>query len=211
MRSKNYRPRVQNGPVAKRQTRKRRSKRANRYHRQPYDRAERGSKVMWMMIFIGAALAAGFVFALRSQINAYKLGQAEEELRAALDEYSSQQKYLAVDQQRALSASESERAGIAAGLGQLELNQPSALPQLRQASLTTTQKASTASSQKLLARKASIKAPPKVSPQRSAVTTAQKASTQRKSIQAPQRNQPAKAKRGADNRRQTASRAQPRR
>ena len=68
---------------------------------------------MWVMILIGVALAAGFVFALRSQINAYRIAQAEEQLKVKLDEYTSQQKFLARDQQRALSAGEVERAGKA--------------------------------------------------------------------------------------------------
>lgn len=80
-----------------------------------------------MMILVGVAITTGFVFALRSQINAYKLGQAEEQLRVKLDEYASQQKFLALDQQRALNTSESDRAGRQGGLNQLRLNQPEAL------------------------------------------------------------------------------------
>jgi hypothetical protein len=77
---------------------------------------------MWMMILIGMALAAGFVFALRSQINAYRIAQAEEQLKTKLDEYSSQQEFLARDQQRALSAGEVERAGRRSGLDNLKLD-----------------------------------------------------------------------------------------
>ena len=76
---------------------------------------------MWMMILIGVALAAGFVFALRSQINTYRIAQAEEQLKVKLDEYASQQKFLARDQQRALSAGEVERAGMRNGLDHLKL------------------------------------------------------------------------------------------
>jgi len=77
---------------------------------------------MWMMILIGVALAAGFVFALRSQINAYRIAQAEEQLKVKLDEYASRQKFLARDQQRALSADEVERAGKRNGLDHLRLD-----------------------------------------------------------------------------------------
>jgi hypothetical protein len=77
---------------------------------------------MWMMILIGMALAAGFVFALRSQINAYRIAQAEEQLKTKLDEYASQQEFLARDQQRALSAGEVERVGRRNGLGHLKLD-----------------------------------------------------------------------------------------
>ena len=77
---------------------------------------------MWMMILIGVALAAGFVFALRSQINAYRIAQAEEQLKTKLDEYASQQEFLTRDQQRVLSAGEVERAGRRNGLANLKLD-----------------------------------------------------------------------------------------
>jgi hypothetical protein len=81
---------------------------------------------MWVMIMVGIGLAAVFVFALRSQINAYKLGQAEEQLKEKLDQYATRQKFLTLDQQRALNTSESDRAGRAGGLNQLKLDQQSA-------------------------------------------------------------------------------------
>jgi len=77
---------------------------------------------MWMMILIGVALAAGFVFALRSQINAYRIAQAEEQLKTQLDGYASQRNFLTLDQQCALSAGESERAGKRNGLDHLKLD-----------------------------------------------------------------------------------------
>jgi hypothetical protein len=76
---------------------------------------------MWMMILIGVALAAGFVFALRSQINAYRIAQAEEQLKTKLDEYSSQQEFLTRDQQRVLNADEVERLARRNGLDNLKL------------------------------------------------------------------------------------------
>jgi hypothetical protein len=77
---------------------------------------------MLMMILVGMALAAGFVFALRSQINAHQIAKAEEKLKMKLDEYASQQKFLSLEQQRALSAGESDRAGGLNGLNQLRLD-----------------------------------------------------------------------------------------
>ncbi|MGE0132129.1 MAG: hypothetical protein AB7U82_28945 [Blastocatellales bacterium] len=144
MRTQRYLPRIQNGRVAKRQTRskntpvskssvttntstrRRASRVSNRMdnHRHKRDGEGRGSNVMWVMILIGVTLATGFVFALRSQINAHNLGQAEEQLRVKLDEYTSQQKFLMLDQQRALNVSESDRAGRQGGLDQLKLDQP---------------------------------------------------------------------------------------
>lgn len=145
MRTPRYLPRVRNGAVAKRQARSKnpvksskalgtfsvgagipRSRQNSRWiSSRAVDRRRsegRGARVMWMMILIGVALAAGFVFALRSQINAYRIAQAEEQLKVKLDEYASRQKFLARDQQRALSADEVERAGKRNGLDHLRLD-----------------------------------------------------------------------------------------
>jgi len=145
MRTPRCLPRVRNGAVAKRQTRSKnpaksskalgtfsmgagipRSRQNSRWiSSRAVDRRRsegRGARVMWVMILIGVALAAGFVFALRSQINAYRIAQAEEQLKVKLDEYTSQQKFLARDQQRALSAGEVERAGKRHGLDHLRLD-----------------------------------------------------------------------------------------
>src|SRR5262245_34408086 len=145
MRTPRYLPGVRNGAVAKRQARSKnpaKSSRAlgtfsigagtprsrqnsRRISSRAFDRRRsegRGARVMWMMILIGVALAAGFVLALRSQINTYRIAQAEEQLKAKLDEYSSQQKFLTRDQQRALSAGEVERAGRRNGLDHLKLD-----------------------------------------------------------------------------------------
>jgi hypothetical protein len=81
---------------------------------------------MWLMILIGMGLAAGFVFALRSQFNAYRIAQAEEQLKVKLDEYTRRQKFLALEQQGALSASESDRVGKWNGLEHLKLDKESA-------------------------------------------------------------------------------------
>ena len=77
---------------------------------------------MWMMILVGAAISAVFIFALRSQINTHKIAQAEERLKLKLDEYASQQKFLAIDQQRALNTTESDLVGRRNGLDQLKLD-----------------------------------------------------------------------------------------
>jgi hypothetical protein len=78
------------------------------------------------LVFIGALVAAGFVFALRSQINARQLGQAELRLRNELDDIANRQRYEVLEQQRALSLSESDRAAQHAGLIQPRFNQPKA-------------------------------------------------------------------------------------
>jgi hypothetical protein len=165
---------------------------------------------MWMMVITGTILAAGFIFALRSQINTYKLGQAEEELRARLDEYAAHQKYLMVDQQRALSATESERASKEAGLSQLKLSQPD---EMRNSAPRPISAAEEASAPQKVSPGQKVPAPQKaLSTQKVALTqkvsAAQKASSPGRLIQASQRPQPAsqaaKAKRDANNQRQIA-------
>jgi hypothetical protein len=145
MRTPRYLPGVRNGAVAKRQARSKNPAKSSRAlgtfsigagvprSRQNSSRISsraldlgrregRGARVMWVMILTGVALAAGFVFALRSQINAYRIAQAEERLKMKLDEYSNQQEFLTRDQQRALSAGEVERAGRRNGLDHLKLD-----------------------------------------------------------------------------------------
>jgi len=150
MRTQRNLPGIRNGSVAKRQTRSKNPSTSKAFREfgvtksssrltsnRGLTRAKnrgngrhgegRGSRVMWMMILIGVILSAGFVFALRSQINIHRLGQAEEQLRVKLDEYSSQQKFLALDQQRALNTGESDRASRQSGLDQLKLDGGDAL------------------------------------------------------------------------------------
>jgi hypothetical protein len=74
------------------------------------------------MILSGIALAAGFVFALRSQLNTYRIAQAEEQLKTQLDEYARRQKFLSLEQKRAMSADEIDRAGRWNGLERLKLD-----------------------------------------------------------------------------------------
>ncbi len=148
-----YQPGIQNGPVAKRRTGSKNTAtlRASRSYagakkpisrpnpnRSTYRLSNRpghqrdneggGSSVMWMLILVGGALSAIFIFALRSQINTHKIAQAEEQLKTKLDEYASRQKYLELDQRRALNTSESELAGRRNGLDQLKLTQEASTP-----------------------------------------------------------------------------------
>lgn len=135
MRTPRYLPGVRNGAVAKRQARSKNPATAKAFgvgtcnsrprHPRPNSNSAgegRGARVLWTMILIGMALATGFVFALRSQINAYRIAQAEEQLKMKLDQYASQQPFLTLDQQRALSADEIERAGKRNGLDHLKLD-----------------------------------------------------------------------------------------
>ena len=151
MRTPRYLPGVRNGVVAKRQSRaknpstskalgtrgsvssqRQNSRRFSSPDSAPSARSRgrrlsegRGAKVMWLMILAGVALAAGFVFALRSQINAYRIAQAEEQLKSQLDEYTRQRQFLNRDKERAMNASESDRAGKWNGLEHLKLDRAS--------------------------------------------------------------------------------------
>jgi hypothetical protein len=150
MRTPRCMPKVRNGAVAKRQARSKNTATSTAFNieagisrlRHPRSRRNSGwvsnrggalrrsegreGRVMWLMILTGVALTAGFVFALRSHINAYRIAQAEEKLKMKLEEYASQQQFLTLDQKRALSASESERAGRQNGLDQLKLDSEAA-------------------------------------------------------------------------------------
>jgi hypothetical protein len=141
MRAQTYRPRVQNGTITKRSKRTVSSKvserrasarRAPNRGRRSYKRSRReGSNLFMTLVFIGALVAAGFVFALRSQINARQLGQAEMRLRSELDDIANRQRYEVLDQQRAMSLRESDRAAQQAGLIQPRFNQPKAQTKVR--------------------------------------------------------------------------------
>jgi hypothetical protein len=144
-----YLPKVRNGAIAKRQARSKNpvtsmafssgagiprprpnSRRVSNSARSRAGGGRRSggrdARVIWLMILIGMALTVGFVFALRSQINAYKIAQAEEQLKMKLEEYAGKQKFLTLDQQRAFSAGESERAGRRNGLVHLKLDKEEA-------------------------------------------------------------------------------------
>jgi hypothetical protein len=71
-----------------------------------------------MLMLVGGFLACGFVFAMRSQINVYQLGQAETQLKSELDEMSNRQRYEMLERERALSPRKIDRAAKAAGLVQ---------------------------------------------------------------------------------------------
>jgi len=79
---------------------------------------QRGANVFWMLMLVGAFLACGFVFAMRSQINVYQLGQAEAQLKSELDEMANRQRYEMLQRERALNPRKIERAAKQAGLVQ---------------------------------------------------------------------------------------------
>ncbi len=136
MRAQTYRPRVQNGPIAKRRNRPATKKVSERTStaRRASSRARRGqverrtgSRVLWSLMLIGALVAAGFLSALNSQISTYRLGQAEAELKAELDEIANRQRFDILEQQRALSPGESDRAARQMGLVQPSLRPAAAV------------------------------------------------------------------------------------
>jgi hypothetical protein len=148
MRAQTYRPRIQNGTVSRRSkstidskasgrrgTSRHSSQPARRAGRRQKNRREEGSNLFLTLVFVGALVATGFVFALRSQIHARELGQAEQRLRSELDEIADQQRYDVLEQQRTTSLRESERAAQQAGLIQPRLNQPKEAPNARPSQL----------------------------------------------------------------------------
>jgi hypothetical protein len=130
MRARTYRPKVQNGTVTKRNrstgSAKASRSSADRGRRQKNRREvrEEGPNLFLTLVMVGALVAMGFVFALRSQINTRQLGQAEERLKGELDDIADQQRYDVLEQQRTMSLQESDRAAQEAGLIQPRFNQP---------------------------------------------------------------------------------------
>ncbi|MDX2033028.1 MAG: hypothetical protein SF339_20290 [Blastocatellia bacterium] len=130
MKAHHHRQKVQNGTVVRRAGTRagaaRESARAPRRgasERQREAAPEQGSRVLWIMIALGGLLTIGFVLGVRSQITAHQINQAEERLRTELDRAATQQKFLSIEQERAMSPGESTRAGREAGLLQMKLNE----------------------------------------------------------------------------------------
>ncbi|MFN0087601.1 MAG: hypothetical protein ACKVX9_19580 [Blastocatellia bacterium] len=128
MKGHQHRQRVQNGMVVRRAAARAgegaRATRGARSGRRREAAPERGSHVLWIMIVVGGLLTIGFVLGVRSQITAHQINQAEERLRTELDRVAAQQKFLAIEQDRAISPAESTRAGREAGLVQMKFNEP---------------------------------------------------------------------------------------
>lgn len=136
MRTQNHRTRTQNVSVSRSRTasvtasaasgKNSRSRSASRGSRNKSENRKYGTRAIWMLMFVGAMIATGFVLAQRSQINAYQLKHVEEELKSELDTLSSQQRYLIFQKERALSTRESDRAAKESGLIQLKLDRANA-------------------------------------------------------------------------------------
>ncbi|MBO0799661.1 MAG: hypothetical protein J2P31_12640 [Blastocatellia bacterium] len=129
MKARTYRPKVQNGTITKRNKRAakpRASASSRRGRRRPGSRegrGEEGPSLFLTLVMVGALVAMGFVFAIRSQISTRQLGKAEERLRGDLDEIADQQRYDVLEQQRTMSLGESDRTAQQAGLIQPRLSQ----------------------------------------------------------------------------------------
>jgi hypothetical protein len=137
MKAQQVNTRIRSGVVAKRRTpqiTREAAAPARRTRRHPTEQ-EQGTSVLWMLMMIGALVAAGFLFALRSQHTVHQLGQAEAQLRNDLDRISLYQRHLALEQQRSLSVRESEQMAKQSGLIQPKL--PTAPLAARAAAATT--------------------------------------------------------------------------
>ena len=92
-----------------------------RRSRHKTEKRGQGARVIWLMMIVGSLVASGFLLAQRSQINAHQLRQAEEKFRTQLDDMTNQQRYLALEKERATNAQESDRIAKQAGLIQPQL------------------------------------------------------------------------------------------
>jgi len=135
MRTQNHTTRTYNTPVAKRRTASavssgssltKRPRSASRNSKRKSDHRKYGSRVIGLLMILGGMIAGGFVLAQRSQINAHQLKRVEEMLKSEMDTLSSQQRYLLIQKDRALSTQESDRAAKESGLVQIRLDRANA-------------------------------------------------------------------------------------
>ena len=140
MKAQTYRPRVQNGQVARRQSRPatdrataqsvgRRRGGSSRVAAQAV--ARDGSRVLWTIIVLGTVIAAGFLLALQSQLNINQIGHKDAELKAEFHEMANRQRVETLRQQQALS--EAEAAVLTQKNGLLQPSLSRAAPASRQA------------------------------------------------------------------------------
>jgi hypothetical protein len=130
MRAQNYRPKVHTGTPAKRRTVSSASNITTR-SRSPRGRSEsrgQGARVLWILMIIGGVIGSGFVMAQHSQINVHQFKQAEEKVKTQLDEMTNQQRFLALEKERAINTQESERIARQSGLMQPKLENASVQP-----------------------------------------------------------------------------------
>lgn len=123
MKAQHSHPRVRSGSIAKRRTPPiaREAARPSLARRRRRAEQEQGTSVLWLLMMIGGVVAAGFIFALRSQHTVHQLDQAEAQLRNDLERIATYQRHLALEQQRALSVRESEQMAKQSGLIQPKL------------------------------------------------------------------------------------------
>lgn len=135
MKTQNYRTKISNGSTSQRRKvsaavsaspgKSSRSRGNGRNSQQKSEYRKHGSRAIWILMFVGGMIAAGFLLAQRSQINAHQLKRVEEDLKSELDTLSSQQRYLLFQKERALSTQESDRAARESGLIQPKLDRAS--------------------------------------------------------------------------------------
>ena len=127
MRAQNHRTSIQSGAIARRRPIPSASSVQRRSRRKSEKRGQ-GARVIWLMMMIGGLIASGFLLAQRSQINAHQLRQAEEKFKTQLDEMTTQQRFWALEKERATNAQESERIARQSGLLQPQLKKTSQTP-----------------------------------------------------------------------------------
>ncbi len=130
MKAQNYRPKVHTGTPAKRRTVSSASNittRSRNSRRRSESRGQ-GARVLWILMSIGGLIGSGFVMAQHSQINVHQFKQAEEKVKTQLDEMTNQQRFLALEKERAINTQESERIARQSGLMQPELENATVQP-----------------------------------------------------------------------------------
>lgn len=121
MKAQTYRPRVQNGTVARRHSRAATNRVASRRASEKVAVRD-GSPVLWTIIAIGTVIAAGFLLALQSQLNIYQMGQKDAELKAEFHDMANRQRVETLRQQQALNDAENAVLAQQNGLLQPKLS-----------------------------------------------------------------------------------------
>jgi hypothetical protein len=118
-----YRPKIRNGHISRRPVKGTFAARAG------WMPKNRRPQAVWVLVTIGAVIAAGFVAGLHWQLSAHAISRAEVKLKNELSQAENEQRFLEAQQYGALTPQEIERTASKhkGNVAPVELDQPDAL------------------------------------------------------------------------------------
>lgn len=147
------------------------SRQSSRGKRRKSEKSNKGARALLIMTVIGGVIGAVFVLAQRLQINTMHLKRAEEGLKSEIDTYTSQQRYLAFQKEKALSTQEAGKAADEFNLTQPGVGRAAARTEPETKTVVTTKAAAKPLATKADAKQqASAKQPGKVTKSSKVVT-----------------------------------------